>query len=190
MTGFPHTSLFRHLTVAVFAVAICAPAIAQQHGKFMKRSATTQEWVNALKVNPMGRTRGIVMDGPKKAQPKPSAQALISFEFNSAVLTSDAKQQLDSLAAALKTDALKDDRFRVEGHTDAVGSEIFNLALSDRRAESVAIALSEYFDIPPENVVTQGYGEAILKIPTLEAERRNRRVAVCNITPLMSAAVR
>ena len=46
--------------------------------------------------------------------------------------------------------------------------------------------LSSVFDVPPENLVTQGYGEQYLKIPTQEAERQNRRVAVRRITPLMS----
>ena len=58
-------------------------------------------------------------------------------------------------------------------------------ALSDRRAESVALALAEYFDVPPENLVTQGYGESDLKVPTQEANRENRRVVVRNITPLL-----
>ena len=57
--------------------------------------------------------------------------------------------------------------------------------LSDRRAESVANVLSEQFEVPPENLVTQGYGEQFLKVPTEAAERLNRRVAVRRITPLM-----
>ena len=181
MTGFTHTSLFRHLTVAAFAVAICAPAVAQQHGKFMKRSATTQEWVNALKASPMGRTRGIVMDGPKKAQPKPSAQALISFEFNSAILTSDAKQQLDSLAAALKTDALKDDRFRVEGHTDAVGSERYNLELSKRRASAVKQYLMSRASLRAEKLRSVGKGESDLFDRRNPDAAVNRRVVITNL---------
>ena len=75
--------------------------------------------------------------------------------------------------------------FLIEGHTDAVGSDEDNLSLSDRRAESVATVLSEQFDVPPENLVTQGYGEEFLKVPTEAAERLNRRVAVRRITPLM-----
>ncbi len=74
----------------------------------------------------------------------------------------------------------------IEGHTDAPGSEIYNLALSDRRAEAVAIALTDYFGVPPENLVTQGYGESYLKIPTEASERENRRVAFRRITPLVS----
>lgn len=75
--------------------------------------------------------------------------------------------------------------FLVEGHTDAVGSAAFNLALSDRRAETVALALTEYFGVPPENLITQGYGERFLKVPTLQAERANRRVAIRNVTSLL-----
>ncbi|MBO4169826.1 OmpA family protein [Cereibacter azotoformans] len=78
--------------------------------------------------------------------------------------------------------------FLIEGHTDAVGDEASNLALSDRRAESVALALSEYFDVPPENMVVQGYGEGDLRIDTDGPEQRNRRVAVRLITPLMRTA--
>jgi outer membrane protein OmpA-like peptidoglycan-associated protein len=80
--------------------------------------------------------------------------------------------------------------FLIEGHTDAVGSAASNLALSDRRAESVALALTEYFDVPPENLVVQGYGEGDLLIPVLTAEPANRRVAVRVITPLLQTAQR
>ena len=78
--------------------------------------------------------------------------------------------------------------FLIEGHTDAVGNAAYNLALSDRRAESVALALTEYFDVPPENMVVQGYGESDLKIRTLDAERENRRAAVRRITSLLQTA--
>jgi outer membrane protein OmpA-like peptidoglycan-associated protein len=78
--------------------------------------------------------------------------------------------------------------FLIEGHTDAVGSDTANLTLSDRRAESLALALTEYFGVPPENLVVQGYGEADLLVPTTLAEPRNRRVAVRMISPLLTAA--
>lgn len=80
--------------------------------------------------------------------------------------------------------------FQIEGHTDAVGSASMNLTLSDRRAESAALALTEFFDIPPEHLVVHGYGEANLKIVTQEAQRQNRRVAVRRITPLLQTAAR
>jgi outer membrane protein OmpA-like peptidoglycan-associated protein len=82
-------------------------------------------------------------------------------------------------------DANPGEVFLVEGHTDAVGSGALNLALSDRRAETVALALTQYFDIPPENMVVQGYGETELLIDTQANEARNRRVGVRVITPLL-----
>jgi len=75
--------------------------------------------------------------------------------------------------------------FLIEGYTDAIGDPGYNLLLSDRRAESVALAFNEYFDVPTENMVVQGYGERFLKIPTQQAERVNRRVAVRRITTLI-----
>ena len=75
--------------------------------------------------------------------------------------------------------------FLIEGHTDAVGSSEDNLSLSDRRAEAVAVVLTEEFGVPPENLVTQGYGEEYLKVPTEGPSRENRRVAVRRITPLI-----
>ena len=79
-----------------------------------------------------------------------------------------------------------DEMFLIEGHTDAVGDDEDNLTLSDRRAESVAVMLSEEFGVPPENLTTQGYGEQFLKIATDGPERLNRRVTVRRITPLLS----
>ena len=61
-----------------------------------------------------------------------------------------------------------------------------NLALSDRRAEAVAEALTNAFGIPPENLSTQGYGEQYLKVNTSAPERQNRRVAIRRITPLVA----
>jgi outer membrane protein OmpA-like peptidoglycan-associated protein len=76
--------------------------------------------------------------------------------------------------------------FLIEGHTDAVGPDIDNLSLSDRRAQSVAEALSRDFNVPPENLTTQGYGEQNLKVQTEEPSRENRRVTLRRITPLLT----
>ena len=76
--------------------------------------------------------------------------------------------------------------FLIEGHTDAVGADVDNLSLSDRRAESVALVLTEEFGVPAENLTTQGYGEQYLKIPTPGPERANRRVTIRRITPLLT----
>jgi outer membrane protein OmpA-like peptidoglycan-associated protein len=116
----------------------------------------------------------------------------VTFASGSAAISRSQVRTLTFIGEALEDVIYQDpdEIFLVEGHTDAVGSALYNLALSDRRAESVAIILSESFDIPPENLITQGYGEDYLKIPTLGDERRNRRVTIRRITPLIRADVR
>ncbi len=89
----------------------------------------------------------------------------------------------DSMAQVIERNT--NEIFLVEGHTDAVGGDVDNLSLSDRRAETVAVALTDSFNVPAENLVTQGFGESQLKIPTDQAEPVNRRVTVRRITPLL-----
>ncbi|RVV98857.1 OmpA family protein [Mesobaculum littorinae] len=114
----------------------------------------------------------------------------ITFETGSAAIQPDQARDLTQLGRTL-TDLIDENPsevFLIEGHTDAVGGASYNLALSDRRAESVALALSEYFDVPTENLVVQGYGEQYLKVQTEAAERENRRATVRRITPLLRTA--
>ncbi len=111
----------------------------------------------------------------------------INFDTGSWQLTPDQVDRLAMIAAALNRAIQRNPRevFLIEGHTDAVGSDIDNLSLSDRRAESVAVAMTEQFQVPAENLVTQGYGAQDLKIQTNGPERANRRVAIRRITPLI-----
>ena len=114
----------------------------------------------------------------------------ITFETGSAAIRPDQARALSRLGRLIRSyvDESPSEVFLIEGHTDAVGSAAYNLALSDRRAESVALALTEYFEVPPENLVVQGYGEAFLKVQTDADERANRRAAVRRITPLLSGS--
>jgi len=61
-----------------------------------------------------------------------------------------------------------------------------NLSLSDRRAQSAAELLTQQFQVPAENLVTQGYGEQNLKVQTDGPSRENRRVTARRITPLLN----
>lgn len=112
----------------------------------------------------------------------------ITFDFGSAAIGESQIPKLQGVADAMLRllDENPAETFLIEGHTDAVGSDLANLALSDRRAEAVANALTDVFGIPPENLATQGYGEEYLKVKTEEPERQNRRVAMRRITPLVS----
>jgi len=111
----------------------------------------------------------------------------INFDTGSWQLTPEQIDKLSVVAEGLNRAVRRNPRevFLIEGHTDAVGNDEDNLSLSDRRAESVAVALTEQFHVPPENLVTQGYGEQSLKVQTEGASRANRRVSVRRITPLI-----
>ncbi len=111
----------------------------------------------------------------------------ITFATGSAEVPMSQAKTLRSVADAMQKVLEKDpgETFFIEGHTDAVGSDQSNLVLSDQRAESVAVLLSEVYDIPAENLVTQGYGERFLKVRTGEAEQQNRRVTIRRVTALV-----
>ncbi|MFK4822588.1 OmpA family protein [Ochrobactrum quorumnocens] len=111
----------------------------------------------------------------------------IHFATGSAEVSLSQAKTLRKVARAMQKVLTKDpgETFFIEGHTDAVGSDRSNLVLSDQRAESVASLLTEVYDIPAENLVTQGYGERFLKIRTQTAEQENRRVTIRRVTPLV-----
>ena len=113
--------------------------------------------------------------------------AAITFDTGSAAIRASEARKLSKLGE-LMADMVRENPsevFLIEGHTDAVGSGAYNLALSDRRAESLALALTEYYAVPPENMVIQGYGERELLVDTAGDEPRNRRTAVRVISGLL-----
>ena len=112
----------------------------------------------------------------------------INFETGSWEIPPDQAAKLQGIADGLNRAISANPRavFLIEGHTDAVGSDVDNLSLSDRRAESAAQLLTQQFQVPAENLTSQGYGKQYLKIPTDGPERRNRRVTIRRITPLLN----
>jgi OOP family OmpA-OmpF porin len=66
----------------------------------------------------------------------------------------------------------------ISGHTDNVGSDKYNLSLSQRRAASVKKYLVEKFNIAPERLTTEGYGESkpIASNKTKDGRQQNRRI--------------
>jgi OOP family OmpA-OmpF porin len=104
----------------------------------------------------------------------------INFELGSWDIPPDQASKLQVIADGLNRAISRNPRavFLIEGHTDAVGSDVDNLSLSDRRAQSAAELLTQQFQVPAENLTSQGYGEQYLKIQTDGPERQNRRVTI------------
>ena len=104
----------------------------------------------------------------------------INFAFGSAEIPRSQYRKVENIADAL--DGLLDRRPRakvlIEGHTDAVGSAASNLALSERRAESLKRTLVQEFGISRRALETVGYGEEFLLVPTQNENWRNRRVTL------------
>ena len=113
----------------------------------------------------------------------PSVNLSVQFEKGSAGLTAAAMQTLNELGKALNQPSLTAYRFRIEGHTDTVGSADYNKELSDRRAAAVVDYLAATFKVDRSRLEPVGMGEQGLLVPTPDqtSEPRNRRVAVINI---------
>ncbi|MDP3548735.1 MAG: OmpA family protein [Phreatobacter sp.] len=112
----------------------------------------------------------------------------INFDLGSWEVKPDQVSRLDKIAAALgrAITANPNEVFLIEGHTDLVGNDMDNLSLSDRRAQAVAAVLTQSYNIPPENLTTQGYGEQYPKVQTEAASRENRRVTLRRVTELLN----
>jgi len=130
----------------------------------------------------------IVMNLPEVRKAMPSIELdTITFGFNEAFVREEEIFNLDRIARMIErvVAAHPDEIFMIEGHTDAVGSDAYNLRLSGQRAQAVKEALTRYYVITPENLATVGLGERYLKIWTPEAEEENRRVTLRRVTPLV-----
>src|ERR1041385_4769363 len=103
----------------------------------------------------------------------------VTFRTNSALLSPEAKQQLDDLAA--KATNARAFMIEVTGHTDSTGSDAKNFRLSQQRADAVVHYLAIEHKIPLRRFVTpMGYGktEAVADNSTAEGRSQNRRVDV------------
>jgi outer membrane protein OmpA-like peptidoglycan-associated protein len=112
----------------------------------------------------------------------------INFGFNESFVAEEEIADLDLIGTILERILANhpDEVFLIEGHTDAVGSDGYNLRLSLERARAVKAALIDYYAISPDSLSVVGLGERYLKIPTLEPEEENRRVTVRRVTSLLS----
>jgi outer membrane protein OmpA-like peptidoglycan-associated protein len=119
--------------------------------------------------------------GEKPAPPPPTQQRLVlrgvNFATNSAAIDPASAVVLDVAAEQLV--ARKGVRVVVEGHTDSTGSDAYNQALSQRRADSVLEYLVRK-GVPAGRLSARGFGESnpIASNDTAEGRALNRRVAL------------
>lgn len=169
------------LSLIVIAPLSVVPAAAQ------KVNYSSEELVHQLSPAPAAaapafRTRGLrpVTEEPKTTT-APSVDLEVRFKFASAELTEEARHVLDQLGAALTDPRLASYRFKLVGHTDAVGSEAYNVTLSTERAAAVREYLRERFHVSESRLESIGVGESQLRDPEHPTSGVNRRVQVMNI---------
>ena len=181
--------------IAILAAMSLAPVSAWAQG-----NPSTDQIVKSLTpTSTMGTTRGIrIAPGasapasgsaptsgsaqPASAKP-PAVSMTVQFATGSADLTPQAIQTLTNLGQALSNPTLANYRFRIEGHTDTVGSPAYNQQLSQRRADAVVDYLATNFHIDRTRVQAIGMGQdgLLIQTPPQTPEARNRRVQVVNI---------
>jgi OOP family OmpA-OmpF porin len=101
----------------------------------------------------------------------------VHFENNSATLTADSSAELDPIAASLKAHPRL--RIELQGHTDSVGSDAYNLKLSQARAAAVRDYLVAQ-GAPAAALIAKGYGETqpVADNAKPEGRAQNRRVVM------------
>jgi outer membrane protein OmpA-like peptidoglycan-associated protein len=134
--------------------------------------------VTCLRASPLA-TRGLRVSNAGAA-PAASAGAnlRIDFAFGSAALSDGATSTLDNLGRAVTDPSLKAATFEIAGHTDAVGTEAANKALSERRAAAVKDYIVGKYGIDAARLKTVGYGKTRLLDPDHPNSGVNRRVQI------------
>jgi outer membrane protein OmpA-like peptidoglycan-associated protein len=115
------------------------------------------------------------------AADKPNIDLEITFDYNSADISTSSLSSVQALGKALSDPNLKGSTFLVAGHTDAAGGDAYNQDLSERRADSIKRYLVDKFGLVSNDLVTVGYGKSKPKDPGAPMDPTNRRVQVVNL---------
>ncbi|MGH8497658.1 MAG: OmpA family protein [Methylococcales bacterium] len=100
----------------------------------------------------------------------------IEFEYNSSEILSSSTPFLDSVGQAMNSDDAANKRLIIEGHTDAQGSDQYNLVLSRQRARAVKDYLVQNYGVSASRLVADGKGES-RPLPGRDPyDQKNRRV--------------
>ena len=157
------SALAAFMALMVAAQVVTAQVVSAPAGRAERPTAEALE--DALTPPPKNVTRGIRFGDNAPVKPV-SANLDVPFNSGSAAITPTAGTVLDILARALSGQKLSGFKFRVEGHTDTVGSPESNRTLSERRAESVVEYLVTKHGIDRARLTGVGLGQKGLLVPT------------------------
>lgn len=119
--------------------------------------------------------RAVVVETPEYTLVRIGAEVL--FDFNSDQIRKSSYDDLDLVHRHIKKNGFE--RLIIEGHTDSIGNDAYNLDLSRRRARQVSLFLiGRHSDLPPDKVEAVGYGETrpVADNGNYQGRQENRRV--------------
>jgi len=111
---------------------------------------------------------------------RPAIQLYVNFDDNAWSLSDKGRIQAEKMGQALTSSEFVGGRFLIIGHTDSRGTDVSNMDLSQKRANTIVSFLEKQFFL--YNLDFEGHGERELKYPqekTKVEEALNRRVEVC-----------
>ena len=167
----------------ICASALCVAATAVNAEPVNK----AEEWVQFfIESAELGQARALCIGTRQECEAKQNAPLAsrdmkVNFEYNSATLTPEAREELKHFAAAVNDYRLAIATFKVEGHTDAHGGNDFNYDLSTRRAQAVTETLVSY-GVDPARIEAQGFGESA-PVSSDPYAPENRRVETRLVMP-------
>ena len=192
----------------IFAPFIALPLVVAGLPVFAQSSPSADQIINSLRPSGnlvSGGTRGIRLGAPPPSVPSsaipiatgqprppahvtsaqapqtaaPSANLTVNFASGSADLTPQAIQALNELGRALSSQDLAGYKFRIEGHTDTVGTPAYNLTLAKRRSDAVAAKLVED-GVSQGSISALAAGKEGLLVATADGVRepQNRRAEI------------
>lgn len=172
----------QNLSLLLVLVIVAYAGHAQADDTKILDAPTAADFIRAL--TPPGAdagARGMAISNTRSLGRRPSVNFKVQFEFGSDRLTEEAKFVLSELGLAITSQDLSEYSFLIAGHTDAVGSEEYNLLLSERRARAVREYLTSTINVSAERLQDVGWGEARPLDSVNPDGDVNRRVEITNI---------
>ena len=111
----------------------------------------------------------------------PAASFNVDFGYKSSSIKPGSEPLLDRLGEAITDPSLRGSRYIIVGHTDAAEGREDDLALSEQRAAAVRDYLVKKFGVPPNRLVSLGFGKGRPREPSNPLSSANRRVEIVNV---------
>lgn len=145
-------------------------------------NASAGSMTRSIKIHQAQQAVNSAMQGAPTTDDGPREFAMqIRFKFDSSTLTPDAMETLDRVAEVLNSETMREKVIMLEGHTDAIGTDNYNLTLSTQRALAVQFYLTEQHFIAMDRLLVTGKGEAELYDSANPSASLNRRVEFTNL---------